>query len=174
MTIKIAQSSDLLAIYKFYQRVCEQQKDDEYSPKWTWQDYPSEKGMADSVAHDQVIINLQDDQVIAAGVLSVGEDPTYRDVPWEHHVADSKIAVLHLFAVDKEFRGHGIAQTTLRAIINQARQNGQTVMHLDIIDPNLPAEKAYLKAGFHINNSQIINYDDLGPTPAKLFELMLN
>ena len=47
-------------------------------------------------------------------------------------------------------------------------------MHLDIIDPNLPAEKAYLKAGFHINNSQIINYDDLGPTPAKLFELMLN
>lgn len=72
MTIKIAQSSDLPAIYKFYQRVCEQQKDDEYSPKWTWQDYPSEKGLADFVAHDQVIINLQDDQVIAAGVLSVG------------------------------------------------------------------------------------------------------
>ena len=88
--------------------------------------------------------------------------------------ADSKIAVLHLFAVDKEFRGHGIAQATLRAIINQAQQNGQTVIYLDIIDLNLPAEKAYLKAGFHINNAQIIDYDNLGPTPAKLFELLLN
>ena len=91
MTIKIAQPADLPAIYKFYQRVCEQQKDDEYSPKWTWQDYPSEKGLADFVAHDQVIINLQDDQVIAAGVLSVGEDPTYREVPWEHPVLTQKL-----------------------------------------------------------------------------------
>lgn len=173
MTIKIAKSADLQLICDFYQKVCEQQQYDEYSPKWTWQDYPSERGLAEAVEHDQMIINIQDQRVIAAGVLSVGEDPTYQSVPWRHSVADSKITVLHLFAVDKKYRGHGIAQDTLHAIINQVRQNGQRVIHLDIIDPNLPAEKAYLKAGFQLNNSQIINYDDLGPTPAKLFELPL-
>lgn len=173
MTIKIAQPAYFQAICDFYEKVCQQQQYDEYSPKWTWQDYPSEQGLNDAMQHHQIMINIKGEQVIAAGVLSKGEDSTYQDVPWQHKLADDQITVLHLFAVDKDYRGHGIAQTTLRAILNQVRENGQEVVHLDIIDPNLPAEKAYLKAGFHFNNSQIINYADLGPTPAKLFERLV-
>lgn len=173
MTIRIAQPADLKRICTFYEKVCTQQQFDEYSPKWTWQDYPSEAGLADSIRNAQVIINVQNGTVVAAGVLSVGEDPTYQEVPWQHPLGDQEIAVLHLFAVDKDYRGKGISQTTLRAIIDQAQQNGQKGIHLDIIDPNLPAEKAYLKAGFRYNNSQIIKYADLGPTPAKLFEYII-
>lgn len=94
-------------------------------------------------------------------------------VPWRHHFLDSEVAILHLFAVGKAYRGQGIAQQTLQGIFNQARQNGQCVIHIDVVEHNLPAEKAYLKAGFKFNNEQILDYDDLGPTPAKLFEYLL-
>lgn len=173
MTIKLAQPTDLEKLCNFYEKVCVQQQYDEYSPKWTWEDYPSTNSLKKSLATDQVIINIQNDQVVAAGILSQGEDPAYRDVPWKHPVADQSIAVLHLFAVDRDYRGQGISQKTLHAIINQVKQNGQKVIHLDIIDPNLPAEKAYLKVGFLYNNSQQVNYSDLGPTPAKLFEFLI-
>lgn len=173
MTIKIAQLSDLANLCHFYKAVCDHQQYEEYSPKWHWQDYPSEQGLAAAIREHQVLMNVIDGTIAAAGVLSVGEDPTYRNVPWRHHFTDDEIAVLHLFAVGVQYRGQGVAKQTLQAILDQARANGQKVLHLDIVDPNLPAEKAYLKAGFIFNNSQIINFADLGPTPAKLFEYVL-
>lgn len=173
MTIQIATLEDWHDLCNFYETVCAQQANDEYTPVWHWGDYPSPDGLRESIEQKDVIMNLQDGQVAAAGVLSVGEDPTYQDVPWKHSFKDNEIAVLHLFAVDKSFRGRGIAQSTLQAAFDHVHHAGQKVIHLDIIDPNLPAEKAYLKAGFTLNNCQLINYADLGPTPAKLFEYVL-
>ncbi|HJA47259.1 MAG TPA: GNAT family N-acetyltransferase [Candidatus Limosilactobacillus excrementigallinarum] len=173
MTIRLATTADLSALCDFYQQVCLQQENDEYSPRWTWGDYPSKEYLSAKLNDAQVIINVINEQIAAAGVLSVGEDPNYRGVPWHHHFLDSEVAILHLFAVGKAYRGQGIAQQTLQGIFNQARQNGQRVIHIDVIDHNLPAEKAYLKAGFKFNNEQILDYDDLGPTSAKLFEYLL-
>lgn len=51
MTIKIAQPAYFQAICDFYEKVCQQQQYDEYSPKWTWQDYPSEQGLNDAMQH---------------------------------------------------------------------------------------------------------------------------
>lgn len=173
MSIELATQSDLDALCDFYQAVCAQQEQDEYTPLWNWGDYPSRKMLADAIDQRDVVMNLRDGVVASAGILSVGEDPEYADVPWQHQFKDDEIAVLHLFAVDKRFRGQGLAKETLQAIKERARKNGAKVIHLDIIDPNVPAEKAYLKAGFRFNNAQIINYDDLGPTPGKLFEYLL-
>ncbi|WP_295731847.1 GNAT family N-acetyltransferase [uncultured Limosilactobacillus sp.] len=173
MTIRLATSNDLANLCDFYQEVCAQQRQDQYSPRWTWGDYPSRSVLQAALNDDQIMVTVIDGQIVAAGVLSVGEDPAYREVPWQHHFANSEIAILHLFAVSKHYRGHDIAQQLLQAIIQQARTNGQRVIHLDIINPNVPAEKAYLKAGFQFNNAQILDYDDLGSTPAKLFEYPL-
>ena len=173
MTIRLATTADLSTLCDFYQHVCLQQQNDEYSPRWTWGGYPSKEYLSDKLNDAQVIINVIDEQIASAGVLSVGEDPNYRGVPWHHHFLDSEVAILHLFAVGKAYRGQGIAQQTLQGIFKQARQNGQRVIHIDVIDHNLPAEKAYLKAGFKFNNVQILDYDDLGPTSAKLFEYLL-
>lgn len=173
MTIRLATSNDLPLLCDFYQEICDQQVHDEYSPRWTWGDYPSSEYLKAKLNDAQIVMNVIDGKVAAAGVLSVGEDPSYRDVPWQHKFADDQIAILHLFAVSYSFRGQGIAQQTLQGIMDYARHNGQRVIHIDVIDPNVPAEKAYLKAGFQFNNAQILNYDDLGPTPAKLFEYLL-
>ena len=173
MTIRIATTADLSALCDFYQQVCLQQQNDEYSPRWKWGDYPSKEYLSAKLDDAQVIINVINEKIAAAGVLSIGEDPNYRVVPWQHHFLDSEVAILHLFAVGKAYRGQGIAQQTLQGIFNQARQNGQRVIHIDVIDHNMPAEKAYLKAGFEFNNEQVLDYDDLGPTLAKLFEYLL-
>lgn len=173
MSIRLATVEDLSALCDFYQQICWQQQNDEYSPRWTWGDYPSKEYFSAKLTDAQIIINVINDQTAAAGVLSVGEDTSYQAVPWHHHFPNGEVAVLHLFAVGKAYRGQGVAQQTLQEIFNQARQNGQRVIHIDVVEHNLPAEKAYLKAGFKFNNEQILDYDDLGPTPAKLFEYLL-
>ncbi|MGP4117989.1 GNAT family N-acetyltransferase, partial [Levilactobacillus zymae] len=87
---------------------------------------------------------FQDGQLVAAGRVTQGEQPDYRDVPWTFSVADEDVAILHLFAVHPDFRGQGVSSAMLQAILKTLRNQGRRVVHLDVMAGNLPAEKLYV------------------------------
>lgn len=81
--------------------------------------------------------------------------------------------MLHLFAVTKDFRGQGIATQMLATLKDYCRKQDLKAIHLDVLKGNLPAEILYKRAGFTFAAEKKLPYQDLGPTPAKIFECKL-
>lgn len=169
--IRVAQLGDLDQVAKLYREVCAHQPLDEFVADWTWGEYPSVAGLRDYIHNERVIIGIKDDQVVAAGVLTTGED--YPQVDWPIKVPDHKIGVLHLFTVHPDFRRTGIAMQMFQGVLNEARQEGKKVIHLDVLADNLSSEKLYTKAGFHVVKSLVMHYDDIGDRDAKVMEYRL-
>lgn len=139
----VAKSSDLDAVCEFYQAVCDQQSAADYAPGWDWGDYPNRNQLAQAIDRGQVLIGYAQGRLAAAGVLTHGEDAGYADVTWQKQFPDDQIGVLHLYAVHPDYRGQGIASGMLQGILEQARQDGLKVVHLDVRKGNVPAERLY-------------------------------
>lgn len=157
----------------FYQEVCAQQQDDEYGADWHWGVYPSRELLADQIENGMVVEGLVNGQVVSVGVLTAGEDPDYRQVDWAVAAPERQIAVLHLFAVSRDFRGQGLAKRMLQELFNFAKGRGFTVMHLDVMKDNVPAERTYVKSGFCFAGEVVLHYEDLGDTSAHMYERKL-
>ncbi|EEW52691.1 GNAT family N-acetyltransferase [Limosilactobacillus antri] len=173
MQIKQATAADLDVVCRFYQDVCAQQQNDEYGADWHWGVYPSQELLAARIENGMVVEGLVNGQVASVGVLTAGEDPNYRRAEWAELVPDRQIAVLHLFAVNKDFRGRGLAQQMLRELAKFAKDKGYAVMHLDVMKGNVPAERAYLNSGFRFAGELVLHYADIGDTPVHMYERKL-
>ena len=57
---------------------------------------------------------------------------------------------IHDFAVNPEFRGHGIAKALLNAIDELARAKGCCKITLEVLQGNLPAKQLYEAMGFAV------------------------
>lgn len=165
--------TDLDELSQFYREVCAHQPLDDFSPDWHWGEYPSRDSLREALATHQCVVGRVGDRIAAAGILSVGEDPDYHDIPWPTQVADDEIAVLHLFAVHPDFRGQGLAQPMMRGLLTAAKAHGQRVVHLDVMTSNQPAERLYRKCGYVLAADKIMPYSDIGDTPARLYEYQL-
>lgn len=88
------------------------------------------------------------------------------------YVVDRQIAVLHLFAVHPDFRRRGLATALMQALVQAARDVGQRVIHLDVLTRDTSAEQFYRRYGYRFVEERILNYDDIGETAARMYELM--
>lgn len=84
--IRVAQVSDLDAVTKLYKTVCDHQPLDQYGADWTWGEYPSVDGLRNYIQQDTVILGMKDGKLVAAGVLTTGEE--YPQVDWPTNTAD--------------------------------------------------------------------------------------
>lgn len=85
-----------------------------------------------------------------------------------------EIAVLHAFAVGKNFRGQGVATRMLTFLKEECEKEGIKVIHLDVLKGNLAAENLYKKVGFTFVIEKKLLYQDTGLTWARIFECQLN
>lgn len=171
ITTKIAEMQDLPKVVKLYQDICDHQSEDEYGADWTWGDYPSETGLKHLIETADFVIGLQDNKVVAAGVITIGDD--YPMVDWPTKAAGHQIGVLHLLGVHPQYRGQGIARQILKAALKAAKDAGLKVVHLDVLKGNVPAEKLYENNGFKVVERLILHYDDIGDQAATVMECVL-
>lgn len=164
--------NDLETLTAFYHAVVLQQQEDEYGPRWTWGIYPSMQDISEHLEKGDIHVGLSDGMIAAAGILTYGEDEIYREVDWKIKTDDSQIAVLHLFAVGKQYRRSGVAGEMLEYFLQQASGRAE-VMHLDVMAGNIPAEKLYRRVGFEYAGRREIFYEDTGKTEADMFEFDL-
>lgn len=168
---RIAQIDDLDEVASLYQAICDYQNQDKYGAEWTWGDYPSRDGLAQFIEHSLVVVGYQDQQLIAAAVITTGDD--YPQVEWAHQVPDAKIGVVHLLGVHPDFRGTGAATGIVQAVLKFAKEAGYQVLHLDVLGDNVPAMKLYQKQGFVPVETLTLHYDDLGDRSATVMEYQL-
>jgi ribosomal protein S18 acetylase RimI-like enzyme len=166
--IRVAQPTDLDGVAALYKAICDHQPLDEYGADWTWGEYPSVDGLRQMIETDTLMIGIKDQQVVAAGLLTTGEE--YSQVAWPHQFADNEIGILHLYGVHPAYRRTGISSELLQAIIKQAGKEGKKVIHLDVLAGNVPSEKLYVKNGFTVVQPLTLHYDDIGDQAAKVLE----
>ena len=169
--VRVAQLSDLKGVVALYKAVCDHQSLDKYGANWTWGEYPSVDGLRDFIQQATVVVGVKDNQIIAAGVMTTGEE--YPDVNWPTKVNEREIGIWHLIAVYPDYRRTGVSHQLLDGLLDEARREGKKVIHLDVLADNLPSEKLYSKIGFRIIKELIINYDDIEDQQAKVMEYQL-
>ncbi|MBD8086299.1 GNAT family N-acetyltransferase [Limosilactobacillus sp. c9Ua_26_M] len=169
--VRVAQLSDLKGVATLYKTVCDHQQLDKYGANWTWGEYPSVDGLRNFIQQATVVVRIKEDRVVAAGVMTTGEE--YPDVDWPTKVSEREIGIWHLIAVHPDYRRTGVSRQLLDGLFDEARREGKKVIHLDILADNLPSEKLYSKIGFRIIKELIIHYDDIGDQQAKVMEYQL-
>lgn len=173
LKFRFADKDDLEKVIVFYQAICAQQKYDQYGPDWHWNVYPTPQGLAKRIAKHQLFVGILNKQIASAGFVTFGEDDDLKDMVWQNPVKDNEVAVLHLFAVSKNFRGHGIATQILADLKDYCQKQGLKAIHLDVLKGNLATENLYKNSGFTFAAEKKLPYQDMGLTPAKIFEYKL-
>jgi len=169
MKCVLCRIEDLSELYDLYDRVIDHQRFDEYSADWTKDVYPSWKDLKDHLEKDKVYVLKDEEKIIGAGIVSLREDPIYKGGNWSVIFPDEEIAVLHLFAIDPEYRSRGLALKLLENIIHETKKTSKAI-HLDAVKGNLAAAKLYEKAGFLYQGDKEVYYEDTGNILVSLFE----
>ncbi len=88
----------------------------------------------------EVVVAEVDGQLVGSGYAQVRK----ADLFLKHEY----FAYLGFMYVKPAFRGKGINQSLLQALIDWAKEKGISEIRLDVYDENILAKNAYLKAGF--------------------------
>ena len=91
----------------------------------------------------EVLVAVFDDEIIGSGYAKI-----LAAEPYQKYAA---YAYLGFMYVKPAFRGQGINQQILQALIAWAKTQHLTEVRLEVYDENTVAKNAYLKAGFKAN-----------------------
>ncbi|MBL0154204.1 MAG: GNAT family N-acetyltransferase [Chitinophagaceae bacterium] len=91
----------------------------------------------------EVLVAVVDDEIVGSGYAKIR--------PAEPFQKFTEYAYLGFMYVKPAFRGKGINQKVLLALMDWAKSKKLTEVRLDVYDENLIAKNAYLKAGFKPN-----------------------
>ena len=169
LSIQNASRTELSAVWRFYEEVCDALAESAFSPGWHLGIYPNMSELSEQIAAGELLIASCDGRIAAAAVLT-GDDPAYASAAWLHTAETAELCVLHLFAVHPDFRGKGVSDAVLEAIIEWAEKNGKRLLRLDVVKGNLPAERLYRRHGFVFCEEREVWYEDTGEITVRLYE----
>ena len=154
---------------EMYDEVLDRQPFDEYGPKWTRGIYPCQQDYISHCNRGEFHVGEENGDFACRAVLSFGEDTMYKAGNWHKKVSDDEVAVIHLLAVAPRYRGKGTAMSFLKYRTAEAGKKAR-VIHLDVLDGNLPADRLYLKRGFTYSGDLETYYEDIGNCLINLYE----
>lgn len=132
MEIKLAESTQLSAVYRFYREICEALKGAEYSSLWVYGAHPSEESLKQAVEQNNLYLGWQGARVAAAVVLEEGPEG------W----------ALHLLAVQPAFRRQNLGREMLTPHGRPGPRAGRHKAAAGVVEDNLPAIRLYERLGF--------------------------
>ena len=169
MIFRKVAADEIEKLVRMYDRVLDQQPFDEYGPKWTRDIYPCKQDLTDHTEVGEFYVGEQEGEFACRAVLSCKEEPMYKSGIWQKKVADEEAAVIHLLAVSPQHRGKGVASSFLKYLISEAEKTAR-VIHLDVLEGNLPAARLYRKRGFTYCGDLEAYYEDIGKCIINLYE----
>lgn len=195
IAIRPATVEDSPLVWKLYQRCCAAQTPEDPGPMWTIDVYPAQSDLDEAIDQNRLFVAYPLEPVqqplsldyspsiseqsppprslyplVGAFTLSFGDDSDYQKVNWQFTASVEETSVIHLLAVDPDYRGQGVASQLLTAAFEIAHSQGAKVMHLDITKVNIPARNLYERFGFHFAGEHTLFYEDTGEMEFLMFE----
>lgn len=173
MELRRADSSELDAVRSFYHRMIDEMEDAPYKPGWEKGVYPTDAFLAESLEKGELYVLPREGGYAAAMVMNHQCTDGYERVRWAVDAPPEQVAVIHALGVTPACQGRGVARQVVDDAIRLAAGAGQRAIRLDVLGPNLPAQKLYTKAGFQYRDTLKLFYEDTGLTDFLLYEYVL-
>lgn len=173
LNIRLANSNDFIKVRDFYYLLIDTMQAAEYKPGWKKDVYPTQIFITKSIEGKELFVGEIDGKIVSCMVVNHEYNEGYQNFPWSVKAEDSEIFVIHALGVLYEFAGRGIAKQMVNHAIIAAKDRKIKTIRLDVLDGNIPAEKAYTKIGFKYLDTIQMFYEDTGWTDCKLFEYIV-
>lgn len=173
LQIRIAGEADYPRVRDFYYALIDSMADAEYSPGWEKDIYPTQEYLIGSIRSGEMRIGEADGELVSCMVVNQRYNEGYLRAEWSVQATDDELRVIHILGVHPAFSGRGIAGQMVRSVIEAAAGMAVRTIRLDVLEGNLPAEKAYTRLGFRFVDVLQMYYEDTGWTNYRLFEYLL-
>lgn len=173
LKIRCAGMKDYEKIRDLYYCITDALENAKYSPGWERDIYPTQEFLIDSIKKQELYLGEIDGKIVTSMVVNHEYNEGYKEVKWSVDAADSELLVIHALGVHPDYSGRGIAKQMVLEVIKTARQNHMKTVRLDVLEGNLPAEKAYTKIGFKYLDTIQMFYEDTGWTNYMAYEYII-
>ncbi len=157
----------------FYHSLIDAMQGSPYLPGWQKDIYPAPEFLDHSIRKNELYIGMESDEIACAMVLNHDCNEGYAEFDWPTKASAGEIMVIHALGVHPRHFGKGFARQMVRAAIQEAREEKQKVLRLDVLKGNIPAERLYTTEGFRYLHTLPMFYEDTGWTDYELFEYVL-
>ena len=173
LNIRAAKQAEYETVRAFYDSLIDSMEGSPFHPGWEKGIYPAYEYLMDSIEKGQLYCGWLDGQIVSCMIVNHEYNEGYRALKWSVNPPDCQLLVIHTLGVDSRFSGRGIAREMVRFVIAFAKEQKIPTIRLDVLEGNLPAERAYRAVGFQYAGTVPMYYEDTGWTNYKAFELLL-
>lgn len=163
---RIATYNDIDTLLCFYNDVIDFQQYEKYSPKWTKNVYPCFEDIENHIINNKIYMGYLNNELVCVGALQLKDDPIYEGI---NFIEKDSVGVIHLLAVNKNYRELGISKEFVKHLLIQAKPYVKAI-HLDVLDGNTRACKLYEACGFKYVDTKDVFYEDTGKVSSILYE----
>jgi GNAT superfamily N-acetyltransferase len=143
MQIRLASQDDIAALMELVRRVVPLMR---AAGNLQWNDdYPNAAVFERDVALRQLWVAEIDGALAGVAALTTDQEPEYADAGWD---IEETAVVVHRLAVDREFRGAGVAMALMRQAEMVAAEKGITVLRVDTNTQNEATQRLFPRLGY--------------------------
>ena len=139
-----ATENELDELISFYRHVADYMEESGLE-QWHWGRYPGEALLRGYLSEGNLFYLREDGKISAAVVMTVGQEPEYRDLPWTCGI---RPGVFHSLAVHPSLQGAGLGGIVLDDVQQFLRRSGCDCVRCDTSEKNVRAQHLYEKLGF--------------------------
>ena len=148
MIIRKAETRDIDAIEKIYDRIHEAEDAGKITSGWITGVYPVRSTAEAALNRGDLFVYDSDGKVLAAAVINQTQVDVYADCDWKYKAADNEVCVLHTLVVDPNAAGQGIGTQFVAFYESYAKETGCTALRMDTNARNTAARSLYAKLGY--------------------------
>ena len=171
--MKRCETGDLPGILDFYQLVIRETEDMSVFGRWIYGKHPTEELIGDYVRQGMMYAADAGPDIAAAVAVTPFQTEDYHGIDWQVPLADDKVAVVHILAVNPRLQKRGVAKAIMRDVIDLARREGLKAVRLDALECNRPAHRLYESLGFRKRGVRRWYASNTGWIDFYLFEYLL-
>ena len=142
-------------------------------PLWVMGVNPSREKFARKIEQGCLHAAYVYGQPVAATLIEQGFVGGYETFPWKSGIPLEETAVLRLFAVVPNMRGHKISTRFLNYCISAAREQGYKALRLDVMPHLAHSAALFTSCGFESQGLAELAHEDERMRQSNLYELVL-
>lgn len=173
MFLNKADEADIDAVGVLYDAVCDHLETGVNGPHWKKGVYPTRADAEAALKAGELYVCRAGEQIAGTVRLSHIPENGYTGVRWSTPDDYGRITVLYALAVHPDYMNKGVGTFIMQEAERIAREEGCMALRLDAVKDNLPAERLYVRCGFHYVATKSLGYEQYGIPFYDLYEKIL-